>query len=148
MSVPKPVWKEHPLYLTGAVEEVPIAWVWQYWTADVTANIENMHHTQVDMTGLWDILLAEGMRDPLIIRVGLENKRIRLEAGNHRIQLLRAHGVELVPVTIQVRHLCGQNAPGAMTDGTVAFDFPPEGLKITEITQEYMKPSDVFWHIG
>ncbi len=142
--LPKENWREHPLTKSGVVDELPLEWVWKYWTNDVNNHIALEGGTHMDLDELWNVLIAEGMNDPLIIRVDLVNKRMRLEAGNHRIQLLRKHGVKSVPVTVQVRHLCGDSAPGPMTNGTVDFPFPNEGLKITEMTQEYMKPSDVF----
>lgn len=142
---PKPNWKEHQLTKSGVVEELPLEWVWQYWTSDVNNHIELEDGSHMELEELWKVLIEEGMSDPLILRVGLENKRMRLEAGNHRIQVLRQHGVKFVPVTVQVRHLCGDNAPGPMTNGTIDFPFPDSGLKISEITEEYMKPSDVFW---
>lgn len=141
----KPTWKEHQLTKAGVVEELPLEWVWQYFSYDVTSHTQDEDGTEVSLTGLWKAIEANGMRDPLIIRVGLENRKMRLEAGNHRIQLLRKHGIEKVPVAVQVRHLCGPNAPGPMTDATVVFDLPKGGIKISEITSEYMKPSDMFW---
>ncbi len=142
---PKANWKDRQLTKSGVVEELPIEWVWKYWTSDVNNHIALEDGAHMELDELWNVLIVEGMNDPLILRVGLENKRMRLEAGNHRIQLLRRHGVKAVPVTVQVRHLCGDNAPEPMTNGTVDFPFPSEGLKISEMTQEYMKPSDVFW---
>lgn len=140
----KPVWKEHELTKAGVVEELPLEWVWQYWGKDVTEHIEYEDGTGSYLPGLWDRLLKEGMTDPLIIRVGLENKKMRLESGNHRIQVLRQHGVKTVPVTIQVRNLCGPSAPGPMTDATLNFEWPEEGIKISKMTKEFMAPSEVF----
>lgn len=141
----KAVWKEHPLALAGVVEELPIEWVWQYRGYDVTEHIEYGDGTGSELPGLWERLQKEGMTDPLIMRVGLNNKKFRLEAGNHRIQVLKQHGITTVPVTVQVRHECGPLAPGPMTDAEAVYDFPEEGIKISEMTVEYVKPSDVFW---
>jgi hypothetical protein len=142
----QPAWKEHALAQSGVVEEVPLEFVWQYWSYDVTnGDIEYEDGSHSDMDGLWDKLCEEGLRDPLIIRVGLKNKKVRLEAGNHRIQVLRQHGITTVPVTVQVRHLCGPHAPEPMNDATAVFDFPASGIRVVDVTKEYMRPSEVFY---
>ena len=75
----RPTWENHPLYAEGVIELVPTEWIWRYWGTDVSP---------VDFDALWKSIEEEGMYDPLIMRVGIKNKKFRLEAGNHRIQLL------------------------------------------------------------
>jgi len=142
MTIPD-AWTEQPLYKEGKIELVPTEWVWKYWGADVSPEADLMDGTLVDLDGLWHDLLEHGMHEPLIMRVGLTNKKFRLESGNHRIQVLHAHQVPLVPVTVQVREICDPSAPDAMTDATLLFDAADEFL-ITEVTDAYMKPSEVF----
>lgn len=136
-------WKDHPLYKTGKIELVPTEWVWQYWGADVSPDADLMDGTLVDLEGLWRDLREHGMHEPLIMRIGLTNKKFRLESGNHRIQVLHAHQVPFIPVTVQVREICDPFAPDAMTDATLLFDANNDFL-ITAVTDEYMKPSEVF----
>ncbi len=139
----KEKWKEHPLYKQGKIELVPMSFVWKYWGRDVSPSADLMDGTIVTLDTLWQNLLKEGLYNPLIMRVGLKSKTFRLEAGNHRIQVLHAHGVEMVPVTVQVCEDCGPHLTDTMTDATHNFDAP-EGFLISEITDEYMKPSEVF----
>jgi len=77
------------------------------------------------------------------MRVGIKNKKMRLEAGNHRIQLFHKHGIDMIPVTVQVRDECGPHLGDVMTDASHNFDATDE-LLISAITTEYMKPSGVF----
>ena len=95
------------------------------------------------MDVLWDNILSVGLHNPLIMRVGLRNKKFRLESGNHRIQLFHQHGIPLVPLTVQVREECGPHLGDVMTDASHNFDAP-QGFRISKITEEYMAPSEVF----
>lgn len=139
----KELWKDHPLYKQGAVEFVPTDWVWNYWGRDVSPKTNLKDGTLVEMDVLWENLIKEGMRDPLIMRVGLKNQKFRLESGNHRIQLFHKHGIKMIPVTVQVREECGPHLPDVMTDASHNFETKGN-LLISKITREYMKPSEVF----
>lgn len=139
----KELWRGHSLFRQGVVELVPTSWVWDYWGHDVSPEADLIDGTIVSLDGLWDNIASEGLHDPLIMRVGLHNKKFRLEAGNHRIQLFHQHGVEMIPVTVQVREECGPHLEDVMTDASDNFDAGDEFL-ISKITREYMKPSDVF----
>ncbi len=139
----KPLWREHPLYEEGKIELVPTEWVWQYWGHDVCKNVGLPDGTRVDLDTFWEILLEEGLQDPLIMRVGVKNKMMRLEAGNHRIQLFHKHNVDMIPVTVQLRDECGPHLGDVMNDATHNFDASDE-LLVSTIPSEYMKPSNVF----
>ncbi len=143
MTKIKELWKEHPLYKQGVVELVPTAWVWNYWGRDVSPETDLMDGTIVSMDELWQDIKKNGLFEPLIMRVGLNNKKFRLEAGNHRIQVFHDNGIETIPLTVQVREECGPHLGDVMTDATHNFDAGDEIL-ISQITKEYMKPSEVF----
>ncbi|MEK7066013.1 MAG: hypothetical protein AAB965_00385 [Patescibacteria group bacterium] len=132
-----------PLYKQGVVELVPTSWIWNYWGRDVSPETNLMDGRMVGLDELWENIKSEGLHDPLIMRVGLNNKKFRLESGNHRIQVLHAHGVEMIPLTVQAREECGPHLEDVMTDASHNFDAGDE-LLISEITREYMKPSEVF----
>jgi len=139
----KPLWKNHLLYGQGKIELVPTEWVWQYYGPDVSPLADLKDGTLVDLEGLWRNICDEGLHDPLIMRVGIQNKKFRLEAGNHRIQVFRAHGISEVPVTVQLRDECGPHVGDVMTDASHNFDAQDEVL-VSTITEEYKKPSEVF----
>ncbi len=139
----KEEWKNHPLYKQGKVEMVPTEWVWRYWGKDVSPYANLPDGTTVGLEELWENILKEGLRSPLIMRAGLKNKKMRLESGNHRIQVLHQHGIKEVPVAVQVREECGPHLKDVMTDATHNFSAP-DGFLVSEITDEYMKPSEVF----
>lgn len=136
-------WKEHLLYRQGVVELVPTEWVWRYCGPDVSLMATLRGHTPVDLDTLWKNIVDNGLHSPLIMRVGLKNKKMRLEAGNHRIQLFYKHGVDMIPATVQVRDECGPHLDDVMTYASHNFDATDE-LMISETYQEYMKPSMVF----
>jgi hypothetical protein len=134
--------EDNPLY-AGAIELVRTEWVWQFRGQDVSPQGDLIDGTIVTLDKLWVNLLKEGMYDPLIMRVGLANKKFRLEAGNHRIQLFYKHGIPLVPLTVQVKEVCAPHLEDAMNDGSHNFDAGEKFL-ISKITKEYMRPSEVF----
>lgn len=139
----KESWKDHPLYKAGKIELVPTDWVWNYWGRDVSPEADLVDGTIVSLDGLWENIMSEGLHDPLIMRVGIKNKKFRLEAGNHRIQVFHKHGVPFIPITVQMREECGPHVDDVMTDATHNFDAGDE-LLISAITEEYLKPSEVF----
>ncbi len=142
MNIKEP-WKEHPLYKQGKVELVPTKWLFQYYGKDVSPKADLMNGALVDLDALWKNICEEGIYDPLIMRVGINNKKFRLESGNHRIQVLFKNKIEMVPLTVQVKEECGPHLDDVMTDAQHNFDFNDEIL-ISKITDEYMKPSEVF----
>jgi hypothetical protein len=85
----------------------------------------------------------EGLHDPVIIRVGKDNQKFRLEAGNHRIQVLYKHGVPFTPATVQVENWCGPDAQNVKNTGTHNFDFPYPDILIG-VSNGYAKPSSIF----
>ena len=110
MNLPES-WRSHTLTLQGKVSLMPTEWVWQYRVQDVSeyTNLDDTNK-MVNLEELWSDIKRNGLKDPLIIRVGVKNKKIRLESGNHRIQVLKIHGIELCPVTIQIVDFCGPEA--------------------------------------
>ena len=139
----KELWRKHPLFEQGLIEMIPTSWVWNYWGRDVSPEADLMDGTIVSMDELWKNTKKEGLHEPLIMRVGIKNKKFRLESGNHRIQLFHKHGISFVPVTVQVRDECGPHLDDVMTDASHNFDAGDEFI-ISKITKEYMKPSEVF----
>lgn len=136
-------WKNHPLSQKGLVELVPTDWLFTYRGADVTPETDLKDGSIVDMETLWKNMCAEGLHDPVIIRVGTENKKFRLESGNHRIQVFMKHGIDYIPATVQVQGQCGPDVESVMTNATHNFDFSEEDI-FPNLEQGYMKPSAVF----
>ena len=139
----KESWKNNTKFDQNKIEMIPTSWLWDYWGRDVSPMADLMDGTPADMDALWENILKEGMHNPLIMRIGLKNKKFRLESGNHRIQLFHQHGVEEVPVIVQVREECGPHVGDVMTDASHNFDFGNEVI-VPETAEEYLKPSEVF----
>ncbi len=137
----KEPWRNHQLAQEGKIELVPTAWLWKYRGADVSSQADLADGSPVDLDGLWQDILKEGIKNPMIIRVGTKNKKFRLEAGNHRVQVLYRNNVLFAPATVQITDECGPDAPNPLTDATHSFDYtdtPPDNLST------YMKPSELF----
>lgn len=138
-----PLWKNHPLYQAGKVECIPTAWVWQFRGTDVSENSDLKNGTPCTLDELWENIEKEGLHDPLILRIGLQSHTMRLEAGNHRIQVLYNHAIENVPVTVQIQAVCGPGADEVFNSGSHNFPITEELVPFDK-TDEYMKPSEVF----
>ena len=138
-----PKWKTHPLTLAGHVELVPTDWLYQYRGSDVTPNVDLLDGTIVDMEKLWLNIQKDGLYDPVIIRVGKDNKKFRLESGNHRIQMFKKYGVAFTPATVEIKDICGPNAVSVMTDATHNFNFI-EKINLSGINNGFIKPSLIF----
>jgi hypothetical protein len=138
-----PAWKDHPLTKQGVVELVPTEWLYTYRGQDVTPETETKDGTIVTVDTLWENIKNEGLHDPVIIRVGKDNQKFRLETGNHRIQVLYKHKVPFTPATVQIQSICGHDAQNAMNTGTHNFDFPYPHILIS-LSNEYAKPSSIF----
>jgi hypothetical protein len=62
-----------------------------------TSGADGQADRRVDLPTLFAGMLRDGMRDPLVLGIGL-NGRVRLETGNQRIRCLVEHGVLRAPV--------------------------------------------------
>jgi hypothetical protein len=88
--------------LSSLITWVPTAWLLDYANPSPQpqtnmAGADGLPDHQVDMDSLFQSMLDQGMRDPLIIGIGL-NGRVRLESGNQRIGCFIENGVDFVPV--------------------------------------------------
>ena len=142
----KDSWKNNPDFDQNKIELVPVDWIWKY-RGENPSKLIALENGDVDLDGLWEDIEINGLLVPLIIRVGTKNKKFRLEAGNHVIQLFKKHNITEVPVTVQLRNICGPEAVDVMTEATHNFDWGDE-VSMPAITTEYMKPSEIFPSLG
>jgi hypothetical protein len=83
---------------------------------------------------------ANGIKEPIIIGVGVFSRKIRLETGNHRIYLCPRMGMTHLPCVARVWNYCTFNNG----NGDHAFDCPEITVKKQWLEKEYYaKPSDV-----
>ena len=96
---------EHPV-LGALAEWVPTAWLADLAnpTPSETTDLGTwqLDEPEVGMDALFADMCARGIRDPFIVGVGRVTRRVRLEAGNHRVRVLLAKGVEFVPAVAYV----------------------------------------------
>ena len=142
MEVP-PTWMNHPLTIQGSVELVPTDWLFTFRGPDVSPELTIKRGTVVDMESLWESIQKNGLDEPVIMRVGIKNKKFRLESGNHRIQLFKQYGVEYTPATVQIQDYCGPDVQNVMTIATHNFDFTDD-IILPDSDNGYVKPSSVF----
>jgi hypothetical protein len=139
----KAKWKEHPLTKQGVVELVPTNWLHKIYGTNVSPPADLKDGTLVTMETLWENIVEEGLYDPAIIRVGVGNKKFRLESGNHRIQVFKKYGVAYTPATVHIQNECGPHVSNTMTDATHNFDYD-DNVIVPQIKEGFLKPSQVF----
>lgn len=99
----------------------------------------------VGLADLYADMLAQGMRDPFIVGVGRVTRRVRLEAGNHRVHAVLHNGILLVPAVAYV----GDSSITHVGNGThegVWMDLklpPATGIMGPYPIKEYRRLSDV-----
>ena len=82
--------------------EVPTHFLLQFANPLPQAQTDNLDNHSVPADQLWEEMKAIGMRNPLILRICLKAKTVRLETGNQRISLFEKHGIEAVPTVIEL----------------------------------------------
>lgn len=107
------------------MEWVPTRWLLALSNPEATAETDlgtwEPNAPLVGFEELYANLLETGMRDPFIVGVGRVTRRVRLEAGNHRVHVLLQHGILLAPAVAYVgdssiTHLGNGAHEGALTD--------------------------------
>lgn len=139
---------EHPV-LGSLTEWVPTRWLLDLSNPDASDTTDLgtwlPDEPLVGMDELYANMLATGMRDPFIVGVGRVTRRVRLEAGNHRVRVLLAEGIEQVPAVAYV----GDSAithlgNGAHEGRLMALKLPPAvDIMGPYPVKEYRRLSDV-----
>lgn len=96
---------QHPV-IGGLVEWVPTRWLLALANPEATSETDlGTWEPDAPLVGFEELyanLLATGMRDPFIVGVGRVTRRIRLEAGNHRVHILLQNDIPLAPAVAYV----------------------------------------------
>lgn len=92
---------EHPEW-RGLIAWAPTDWVVPLANPEPlestnTAGADGLPDRCVDLETLFQGMVENGMRDPLVLGIGL-NGHIRLETGNQRVRCFLKYRVELVPI--------------------------------------------------
>lgn len=88
---------EHP-GLKGKMDLVSLEWMLEMGGSEaVDASVPNSMPND-----LWESLLRDGMRDPIIIGVGRVSRRSRLESGERKARLLLENGVLFAPASCYI----------------------------------------------
>jgi len=123
-------------------ELVDLNFIWRFRNKDAT-DYTFVEDTHVTMPELRNVLLEQGLRDPLILRISTNGQRgtIRLEEGNHRIQVLRVFNTH-VPLVIEL----ADTAVGHIGNGTHLYSLDMTLVKdnIKDLPLGKYLPSEIF----
>ena len=94
----------HPLAKRGLIEMVSTKWLAAISCPSVSwsTDLGDRSGRRVVASTLWEHMQENGMRDPFVIAVNLQERTCRLELGNHRIRLFAEQGVTEVPAVALV----------------------------------------------
>lgn len=91
-------WKKHPWNVGNQTEEVSVHFLNKIRNKKATTETDDLDGFIKDQVTIFNNIEKEGMRDPLLIVISLKHKTIRLESGNHRIQVAIDKGYTHLPV--------------------------------------------------
>lgn len=138
---------QHPI-IGNMIEWAPTEWVWELSNPSVDEKTDLGTWIEgsalVTLDELYNNMLQNGMRDPLILGIGRVSRRVRLESGNHRINLFREKGFSHVPVICYIGDEAITHTGNGTHPGKI---FPLKIEKPIHImgpypVKEYSKPSD------
>ena len=122
-------WKNERAYV-NKVKYVPIEWLLQF-------KGNQLRRTEEQMFELYQDIKTNGLKDPLWMAVGKENRKIILGEGNHRLELFRRFGLDEVPLIIGLQNNAYQGL------GLPPYDYPY--LKdLTYVERGLVHPDVVF----
>lgn len=134
--------------LAGKIEIVSLEWLWEMSNPDPseTTDLGAEKPGVVSMSDLSKDLKKRGLREPMVIAVGVSTGRARLEAGNHRIRILMEQGFLHAPAVCWVgaSHIGFEN--NGRHDGRVVR-FWPQAKPLVAIgaydERYFERPSDL-----
>jgi hypothetical protein len=95
-------WKYHPWNNEKKVFLLPVGFIKKYSNPLPTDTTDLLNGDIVKQELVWENILNEGMVEPLLMIIGIKNKTLRLESGNHRINLAINDNVTHLPVAFFV----------------------------------------------
>jgi hypothetical protein len=122
------------------VEMVSTKWLLSISNPQASVRTDDCSGRSVDDDELFNSIIKEGMRDPLIIGVGSKTNRVRLESGNHRARMFFNRNILNVPAIVYVNDTSITDIGNGFHEGIY---FP---LKLTELmnsVKQYKKPSEI-----
>lgn len=130
---------KHPV-VGQYVEWVPVSWLAAMMNpeADDRTDLGTWapEAELVTLDKLYADMLVRGMRDPFIVGVGRNDRRVRLEAGNHRVQVLQQKGVLVAPAVAYV----GDTAITHVGNGSHSGKLLPLKLPLVPEAYQIMGP--------
>ncbi len=123
-------------------ELVELDFVWQFRNKDTTSYTE-VDGEIVTIPQLCQVLLEQGLIDPLVLRVYTNGHRgtIRLEEGNHRIQVLRVFNTQ-APVIVEL----AETSVGHLGNGAHLYSIDMTLLRdhVKDLAPGRYLPSEIF----
>jgi hypothetical protein len=95
-------WESHPWSENNLVKNIDVNFLKKIANQESTDYTDLLNGEIVHQSIVWENIKAEGMFEPLLIVIGFDNKRIRLESGNHRIKVAIEDGYTHLPTAILV----------------------------------------------
>jgi ParB-like nuclease domain len=91
-SAPSP-WKDDAYAKAGKVSLVPVKWLKKFQG-------NNLRRDDAQMKEFAEKLKTEGLREPISLTIGQQDRRVSVGEGNHRMFAMEMNGEEFVPVRV------------------------------------------------
>lgn len=95
-------WESHPWSANNLVKNIDVNFLKEIANPSSTDYTDLLSGEIVHQSVVWENIKKEGMFEPLLIVIGFDDKRIRLESGNHRIKVAIEDGYTHLPAAILV----------------------------------------------
>lgn len=136
---------EHP-GLKGKIDMVSVEWMLEMGNPAPreTADSGDGSGARVSLEALWESLMREGMRDPIIIGVGRVSRMARLESGNHKARLLLENGVLYAPAACYVGDEAITRRENGEHPGRATKLWLPESAPMGSYPEKYFaRPAEI-----
>lgn len=137
---------EHPKW-HDLIAWAPTAWLVTLANPEplattTTDGADGLPDRRVTLAALFQSMLQDGMRDPLLLGIG-QNHQVRLEAGNQRIRCFEQHDIEFAPVIGYVNTTAITNQANGKHTG---LQMEMNEVLLLEKYHHYVSPSDILIH--
>lgn len=122
---------------------VSLEWLLEIANPAPNEQVKLLDQSIISSEDLWKDIEKKGMRDPFIIACGSIDGRVRLETGNHRIQLLLSKGILHAPAVALLTEIAWVDKDNGSHEGKQLKLWATQPVAPLGVYAErlYMKPS-------
>lgn len=129
-NMPQP-WKNTALAKAGKVALVPVRWLSKFQG-------NSLRHDSKEMKELAEDILKNGLKEPVHIEIGQEDRKVGIGEGNHRTFAFIEAGLDYIPATVY------RNSSGKTYSSTAKYYDKMHSIPKDDYIPANMNPYEVF----